>query len=413
MKNISKKNLIRLLAAAGTLCLVLTACFAPDVRADQAARMLVIADADSLPEGAAPADPEEIGKLLDTVELPDALEARFREEQPVWAELTAPVAGLALTEDGKLLAFTAAGDGNAAQVFGFAEMADGLRFAATVDNEALGLRLGEVAVSRTLLIDGRLWYADETGICTLQETPQQDELERIRTEYETAGAAGGIPSVRPDNPLPADSHGAVKPQQNKNGQKKKETNPSDNGKKDPGSDTPSDNGNNNAGSDTPSDNGNNGGSDTPPDNGSNAGSDTPSSETGTTGTGSDNPPAGTGTGGAGSGTPSGGDSTSSSSDGNSANGSSSDTPPSGTGTNGAGSDTPSIGTDANNNGTNHSQQEEVQPAPGPYHQNVTIPYGGLNNQTNTNGGSTVINNGGYQEQVLPFPDPQTAPANNP
>ena len=400
MKNISEKNLIRLLAAAGALCLALTACFAPDVRADQTARMLVIADADSLPEGAAPADPEEIGKLLDTVELPDALEARFREEQPVWAELTAPVAGLALTEDGKLLAFTAAEDRNAAQVFGFAEMTDGLRFAATVDNEALGLRLGEVAVSRTLLIDGRLWYADETGICTLQEAPQQDELDRIFAEYKSAGAAGGIPSVRPDNPLPADSHGAVKPQQNKNGQKKKETNPSDNGKK-------------NSGSDTPSDNGNNGGSDTPPDNGSNAGSDTPSSETGTTGTGSDNPPAGTGTGGAGSGAPSGGDSTSSSSDGNSANGSSSDTPPSGTGTNGAGSDTPSIGTDANNNGTNHSQQEEVQPAPGPYHQNATIPYGGLNNQTNTNGGSTVINNGGYQEQVLPFPDPQTAPANNP
>ena len=210
MMKIIKKSLIRLLAAAGVLCLALAACLAPVARADQQ-RMLVIADADSLPEGAAPADPEEIGKLLDTVELPDALEARFREAHPVWAELTAPVPGLALTEDGLLLAFTAVGDGNAALAFGFAEMADGLRFAATVSNETLGLRLGEVAVDRDLLIDGQLWHADETGLCTLREAPSQEDLDKIRAEYEAAGLAGGLPAERPAGPLPNGFPGTVKP----------------------------------------------------------------------------------------------------------------------------------------------------------------------------------------------------------
>lgn len=208
MKSKNKRNLIRLLAAAGALCLALAVCLGPDVRAEKQ-RILVLAD--GLPEGAVPADANEIGKLLDTVELPDALETRFREGQPVWAELTAPVPGLALTEDGYLLAFTADGDGSAAPAFGFAEMADGLRFAATAENKPLGLRLGEVAVDRDLLIDGRLWHADETGICTLQEAPQQEELDRIGAEYEAAGLAGGLPAERPAGPLPAGFPGTVKP----------------------------------------------------------------------------------------------------------------------------------------------------------------------------------------------------------
>jgi hypothetical protein len=212
MKYIIKESLIRLLAVAGALCLALTACLAPGALAD-GRRMLVIADADSLPEGTAPADPEEIGRLLDTVELPDALGARFREAQPVWADLTAPVPGLALTEDGLLLAFTAAGDGNAAMVFGFAEMSDGLRFAATAENETLGLRLGEVAVDRDLLIDGKLWHADETGICVLQEAPRQEDLDKISAEYEAAGLAGGLPAERPDGPLADGFPGVAKPKQ--------------------------------------------------------------------------------------------------------------------------------------------------------------------------------------------------------
>ncbi len=210
MKYIIKERLIRLLAVAGALCLALTACLAPAARAEKQ-RILVLTE--SLPEGAAPADPEEIGKLLDTVELPDALEARFREAQPVWADLTAPVPGLALTEDGLLLAFTAAGDGNTAPVFGFAEMSDGLRFAATAENETLGLRLGEVAVDRDLLIDGKLWHADETGICVLQEAPLQEDLDKISAEYEAAGLAGGLPAERPDGPLPDGFPGVAKPKQ--------------------------------------------------------------------------------------------------------------------------------------------------------------------------------------------------------
>lgn len=210
MKHISRETILRLLAVAGICCLALAACLAPGVRAEKQ-RILVLAD--SLPEGAVPADEKEIGKLMDAVELPDALEARFREGQPVWAELTAPVPGLALTEDGYLLAFTAVGNGNAALAFGFAEMADGLRFTATVSNEPLGLRLGEVAVNRDLLIDGQLWHADETGICTLRETPAQEELDKISAEYETAGLVGGLPAERPEGPLPDGFPGTAKPKQ--------------------------------------------------------------------------------------------------------------------------------------------------------------------------------------------------------
>jgi len=221
--------MIRLIAAAGVICLALAVFAVPGGRADQPRRVLELADAGSVPEGPVPATPEEIGKVLDAADLPEEMEARFREGQPVWAEMTAPLPGLGLTENGILLAFTDTGSGCAALAFGFAEMPDGLRFAATADNEALGLRLGEVAADRYLLIDGQVWYADGNGICTLQEDVPQETADLLRAEYEAAGAAGGIPAVRPEGPLPDGFLSAEPAAPKKPAQKPKEKN-SNNGK---------------------------------------------------------------------------------------------------------------------------------------------------------------------------------------